>query len=38
MSNLYYKGNIITVSGSQPLAGLKICALGDSNTNIWETT
>ena len=31
MSNLYYKGEIITVSGSQPLAGLKICALGDSN-------
>lgn len=32
MSNLYYKGDIITVSGSQPLAGLKVCALGDSNT------
>lgn len=32
MSNLYYQGNIITVSGSSPLSGLKICALGDSNT------
>lgn len=37
MSNLYYKGNIITVSGSQPLAGLKICALGDSNTQYMGT-
>lgn len=32
MSNLYYKGNIISAGGSGPLAGLKICALGDSNT------
>ena len=31
MSNLYYKGNIINVSGGSPVAGLKICALGDSN-------
>ena len=31
MSNLYYKGDIITVSGGSPVAGLKICALGDSN-------
>lgn len=30
MSNLYYKGEIISVSGGS-LAGLKICALGDSN-------
>lgn len=32
MSNLYYKGEIISVSGGSPLAGMKICALGDSNT------
>lgn len=38
MSNLYYKGDIITVSGSQPLAGLKICALGDSNTQYMGNT
>ena len=38
MSNLYYKGDIITVSGSQPLAGLKICALGDSNIQYMGNT
>jgi lysophospholipase L1-like esterase len=32
MSNLYYKGEIISVSGGSSLAGMKICALGDSNT------
>lgn len=32
MSNLYYKGNIISVSGGSALSGLKVCALGDSNT------
>lgn len=31
-TTLYYHGEPITVSGSSPLAGLKICALGDSNT------
>lgn len=34
MSDLYYKGEIITVGGDgiNNLAGKKICALGDSNT------
>lgn len=33
MSTLYYKGEPITVDGgNRPLSGLKICALGDSNT------
>lgn len=33
MSALYYKGEPITVDGgNRPLSGLKICALGDSNT------
>ena len=32
MNNLYYKGDIITVSGESSLAGMKVCALGDSNT------
>jgi len=31
MSNLYYKGQIFT-TGSGPIAGMRICALGDSNT------
>lgn len=39
MSDLYYKGNIISTSGgSRPLSGLKICALGDSNTQYMEPT
>ena len=39
MSTLYYKGNPITVDGgSRPLSGLKICALGDSNTQYMEPT
>lgn len=37
MSTLYYKGNPITVDGgNRPLSGLKICALGDSNTQYME--
>ena len=33
MSTLYYKGEPIAVDGgNRPLSGLKICALGDSNT------
>lgn len=30
--DLYYRGETISVSGSKPLTGLKVCALGDSNT------
>lgn len=38
MSNLYYKGEIITVGGDgiNNLAGKKIVALGDSNTQYME--
>lgn len=32
MSTLYYKGNPVSVGGGGSVAGLKICALGDSNT------
>lgn len=37
MSNLYYKGNVISAGGSNALAGMKICALGDSNTQYMGT-
>lgn len=36
MSNLYYKGSIISVSGGNELAGAKICAIGDSNTQYMD--
>ena len=38
MSNLYYKGSIISVGGNTALSGMKICALGDSNTQYMGDT
>lgn len=32
MTTLYYKGETVSVNSTKPLTGLKVCALGDSNT------
>ena len=37
MKQLYYKGELVLIEGSGPVAGKKICALGDSNTQYFGT-